>query len=55
MQDLTSDNYDEKYSIALAAAKDSYAKTLIDGKLTAKPTAQLEDLFDYYCPERPIT
>ena len=27
MQDLTSDNYDEKYNIALAAAKDSYAKT----------------------------
>ena len=53
MQEFTPDNYDEKYNIALAAAKDSYAKTLIKGALTAKPTAQIEELFDYYCPELP--
>lgn len=53
MQELTPDNYDEKYEVALAAAKDSYAKTLIKGTLTAKPNAQIEELFDYYCPERP--
>lgn len=53
MQELTPDNYDEKYKAALAAAKDNYAKTLIKGALTAKPNAQIEELFDYYCPERP--
>jgi len=53
MQELTPDNYDQKYQEALAAAKEYYAETLVKGKLTDKPNSQIEELFDYYCPDPP--
>lgn len=60
MQDLTADNYEAKYKEALDAAKTYFAETrvpgrLIDasGKLTKKPNEQMEELFDYYCPDPP--
>ena len=60
MQDLTADNYKEKYAEARDAAKAYFADTripgsLIDktGKLTKKPDEQMDELFDYYCPDIP--
>jgi 8-oxo-dGTP pyrophosphatase MutT (NUDIX family) len=53
MQDLTPENYGTKYDEALAAAKAYYSETLVKGYLTVKPEAQLEDLFNYYCPDPP--
>lgn len=53
MQDLTPSNYSSKFKTALAAAKKYYLDTLPKGKLTDKPIRQLEELFEYYCPDVP--
>ena len=53
MQDLTNDNYAIKYQAALDAAERYYAETTVQGRLTAKPKYQIEDLLAYYCPDPP--
>lgn len=53
MQELTPENYAGKYDEALQAAKAYYAETLDKGRLTAKPERQIEELFNYYCPDLP--
>jgi ADP-ribose pyrophosphatase YjhB (NUDIX family) len=53
MIDLTPENYTAKYDEALATAKAYYSKTLVKGKLTPVPNRQIEELFDYYCPDPP--
>lgn len=55
MQDLSQSTYTTKYNAALDAAKKYYSETVKNGKLTDKPNKQLEDLFNYYCPDPPVT
>lgn len=52
MQDLTYENFESKYNTALSAAIAYYEDSGENGH-TPKPKKQLQDVFDYYCPERP--